>query len=182
MFLTGAAQLSDREISDLKSGRKDDTSFVYTLPFAPGKGFLLIQGSNSKLSHNNELAYDFKMKRGSKVCAARNGIVTSARSDSEEGGLKQENLSDGNYIIITHKDGSTAYYWHLNKDGVLKSIGDTVLQGELIAYSGNTGYSAFPHLHFQVIDSKGSQILVRFATKNGNRYLRPGRIYRRSNS
>ncbi len=47
-------------------------------------------------------------------------------------------------------DGSIAYYWHLQKDGVLVNIGDTVQTGQWIGLSGNTGYSAFPHLHFEV--------------------------------
>jgi len=41
---------------------------------------------------------------------------------------------------------------YLKKDGVLVNVGDTVKQGQHIGYSGNTGYTAFPHLHFQVYD------------------------------
>ncbi|RYZ20580.1 MAG: hypothetical protein EOO16_16230 [Chitinophagaceae bacterium] len=44
--------------------------------------------------------------------------------------------------------------------------------------SGNTGYTAFPHLHFQVRDSAGKELLVRFGTAKGARYLRPGHWYR----
>ncbi len=173
------AQLTDREIRNLKGGHvKPDNSFVYHLPFAKGSKFLLIQGYNSKMSHKGELSLDFKMRKGSKICAARAGVVTEIKKDSDVGGLKDEYLSQGNHIIITHTDGSTAMYWHLKKDGVLVNVGDSVIQGQHIGYSGNTGYSAFPHLHFQVYDNNGTNIATRFLTKKGIRYLRPGKYYR----
>ena len=173
------AQLSNKQVLDLNSGRiPDDSSYVYWLPFVKGKSYLLVQGANSKMSHQNELSYDFKMKKGSKICASRDGIVVSARGDSENGGLKPENYSDGNYIIIRHSDSSEAYYWHLDKDGVYVKEGEYVAKGQIIGASGNTGYTAFPHLHFQVMDVKGRQILVRFNTKNGAAYLRPGNWYK----
>lgn len=175
------SQLSDQEIRDLKSGRTvEETSHVYTLPWAKGKTYMFIQGANSSFSHKKELAYDFKMKEGSPVHAARSGIVTAVRNDSKEGGLKKENLADGNYIFILHNDGSTAQYWHFKLGGVLVKEGEKIEQGQLIGYSGNTGYSAFPHLHFQVTDGTGKEILVRFATRKGDSYLRPGKMYKRS--
>lgn len=122
--LSGFAQLTNRQVLDLKSGRAiDDTSHIYWLPYAPGKKFLLIQASNSRMSHKNELSLDFKMKKGSQICAARGGVIMDARSDSDKGGLKQENLNDGNFIIIQHNDRSVAKYWHLEKDGVLVKVG-----------------------------------------------------------
>jgi len=173
------AQLSDKEIYDLKGGRvKSDTSYVYYLPFAKGSKFLLIQAYNSKMSHTNELSLDFKMKKGSKICAARGGVVIATKADSELGGLKDEYLSQGNHIIIRHYDGSSAMYWHLQKDGVLVNLGDTVRQGQHIGYSGNTGYTAFPHLHFQVQDKNGNDIATRFITRKGIIYLRPSNYYK----
>ncbi|MFH0893441.1 MAG: M23 family metallopeptidase [Bacteroidota bacterium] len=177
--MTGFCQLSDKEIRDLMSGRvKDDTSYVYSLPFTAGKSYLLIQGSNSSFSHKSELAFDFKMKKGSSICAARGGLVIDTRSDSKEGGLKQKNYADGNYIFIKHADGSVAQYWHFEYDGVKVNVGDTVKEKQVIGLSGNTGYSAFPHLHFQVSDSQDKNILVRFRTKKGAKYIRAGSYYR----
>jgi murein DD-endopeptidase MepM/ murein hydrolase activator NlpD len=182
LSLNSIGQLNDREIRDLKTGRiKDDSSYVYWLPYKKGVRHLFIQGANSGFSHKDELSFDFKMKRGSKICASRPGLVIGTKYDSDKGGLKDEFLDDGNHIIIQHDDGSTGHYWHLEKDGVLVKVGETVKKGQLIGYSGNTGYTAFPHLHFQIIDASGKEILPRFQTKKGNIYLRPGRWYKSVN-
>lgn len=175
------AQLTDNDIYDLKTGRvKPDNSYIYYLPFAKGSMFLLIQAYNSKMSHTKELSLDFKMNPGSKICAARNGVVIAIKEDSDVGGLNNSYLNEGNHIIIRHDDGSEAMYWHLQKDGVLVNTGDTVVQGAFIGYSGNTGYTAFPHLHFQVYDMAGKNIATRFYTKKGIIYLKPGRWYKRT--
>ncbi|MBL7748036.1 MAG: M23 family metallopeptidase [Chitinophagaceae bacterium] len=170
-------------INDLKNGKnKHDSSYVYTLPFEHKKKVFLIQGYESMFSHKGERALDFKVKNGTTVCAARGGVVTAIRKDSDVGGLKPENLSDGNYIFIQHDDGSVANYWHFKKDGVLVNVGDTVKTGQPIGLSGNTGYSAFPHLHFEVQGYDGvgnfTQLPTRFYTQRGIIYLRPGRFYR----
>jgi murein DD-endopeptidase MepM/ murein hydrolase activator NlpD len=170
-------------IRDLKDGKfKEDSSYIYTLPFENKKKVFLIQAYESKFSHKGERALDFKVKKGTRICAARDGVVISMREDSDKGGLKEENLSDGNYISIKHIDGSVAHYWHLEKEGAAVSVGDTVQKGQWIGLSGNTGYSSFPHLHFEVqgYDASGNykQLATRFKTKKGIKYLRPGKFYR----
>lgn len=177
------AQIDEPGIRDLKAGRfKEDTSYIYTLPFEHRKKVFLIQAYESKMSHRGERALDFKIKKRTRICAARSGVVVAARGDSKTGGLKPENLSDGNYISIRHNDGSVAHYWHLGYNGVKVATGDSVVTGQWIGLSGNTGYSAFPHLHFEVQgpDKNGQivQLATRFQTRKGVRYLRPGRFYR----
>ena len=179
LSLTADAQLTDAEIRDLKGGKgKPDTSYIYSLPFSKKSKFLLIQAYNSKMSHAGELSLDFKMKPGRKICAAREGTVIAVKEDSDRGGLKLGYMSDGNHVIIRHADGSTAMYWHLMKAGVVVEEGESVMKGQHIGYSGNTGYTAFPHLHFQVQDRAGRDIATRFSTKKGTRYLRPGKWYK----
>jgi murein DD-endopeptidase MepM/ murein hydrolase activator NlpD len=171
---------SFKKLENTKAGV--DTSFIYRLPFADNKNVFVVQGYASAFSHKGNLAIDFKVKTGTPVFAARGGVVTAARKDSDRHGLKQANLADGNYIFIAHSDGSTAQYWHFKKEGVLPAVGDSVLQGQLIGYSGHTGYSAFPHLHFEVsgynIDGTFQNIPTRFSTHKGVIYLRPGKFYK----
>ncbi|MGB3008547.1 MAG: M23 family metallopeptidase [Chitinophagaceae bacterium] len=170
-------------VSDLKNGKNhSDSIYIYTLPFKHQKKVFVVQGYESIFSHRGEKALDFKVKKGTTICAARDGVVEATRKDSDKGGLKPENLSDGNYVSIRHEDGSIAMYWHFKKEGVLVNTGDTVKTGQPIGLSGNTGYSAFPHLHFEVqgYDESGNykQLATRFYTQKGVIYLRPGRFYR----
>ncbi len=138
-------------ILQLQKGKlQDDTSFVYRLPFESRETHLIVQGYFGRFTHKERAALDFKMKKGTKVLAARDGVVIRLREDGNKGGLKKEYRQHGNFVIIEHADSSRSGYWHLQKDGVLVSIGDTVKLGEVIGLSGNTGYTAFPHLHFIV--------------------------------
>jgi murein DD-endopeptidase MepM/ murein hydrolase activator NlpD len=183
LFPFVALSQNQYSVNDLKNGKfKDDSSYIYTLPFEHKKKVFLIQAYGGMFSHKGEKALDFKVRTGTKVCAARDGVVTATRKDSDKRGLKPENLSDGNYITIQHSDGSVAWYWHFIKDGALVNEGDTVKTGQLIGLSGNTGYSAFPHLHFEVqgYDAAGNhtQLPARFYTQKGITYLRPGKFYR----
>lgn len=185
-FLTGCAVSNNplrKEIKLLQKGKiKDDTSFVYALPFENGSTHLLVQGYFGKYSHKERAALDFKMKKGTKVLAARDGVVTRVKEDGERGGTKKEFRADGNNIIIQHFDNSRSGYWHLQKNGALVNVGDTVRKGQVIALSGNTGYTAFPHLHFIVWKNNNrgqwQQVATRFETSKGIKYLRAWRWFR----
>ncbi len=164
---------------------KEDTSFVYHLPFAVKTSHRLVQGYFSHYTHKNRIALDFRMKSGIEILAARNGVVVRVKEDGNRGGLNKKYKPDGNLIVIQHQDGSRAGYWHLQQNGALVNVGDTVLQGQLIGLSGKTGYTLFPHLHFLVwrFDQSGKwqQIATRFKTSKGNVYLRPFKKYRNPN-
>jgi|SRR5688572_1403276 len=174
-----------REVRLLQKGiTREDTSYIYALPYEEGKSYYMVQGYFSSFTHKERAALDFKMKRGSKICAAREGVVIRIKEDGDRGGLKRKYRAYGNYIIIQHADSSRAGYWHIQKDGALVNVGDTVKKGQAIALCGKTGYSFMPHLHFLVwsTDSKRQwrQVATRFQTSKGPRYLRPLRKYRKA--
>lgn len=172
-----------RRFRSLQKGNiKDDSSYLYALPYAVGTKHRLVQGYFSRFTHRNRAALDFKMKIGTPVHAARGGVVTRVKEDGEKGGLDAAYRQFGNNIIINHNDSTRAGYWHLQHNGIVVNAGDTVKQGQLIGYSGNTGYTAFPHLHFIVWRSERGnwrQIGTRFLTRKGAKYLRPFKKYKR---
>jgi murein DD-endopeptidase MepM/ murein hydrolase activator NlpD len=172
-----------KEIKLLQKGKlKDDTSFVYHLPYEEGKSYFIVQGYFGSFSHRERAAIDFRMKRGTNICAARDGLVVRVKEDGDRGGWNPKYRPYGNNIVIEHSDGSRAGYWHLQKDGALVNVGDTVKAGQVIALSGKTGYAAMPHLHFLVwrFNQNGGwqQVATRFKTSKGNIYLKAFKRYR----
>ena len=187
LFLLAGCTVSNNpqrtELKLLQKGKlKDDSSFIYQLPYEENKSHLLVQGYFSRYTHKHRAALDFKMKRGTKVCAARDGIVVKLKEDGKKGRANIKNRSFGNFVVIQHEDSSRTGYWHLQFNGVLVNVGDTVKQGQVIGLSGNSGYTYFPHLHLIVwrYNKKGewAQIGTRFQSNKGIRYLRPFRFYR----
>lgn len=114
----------------------------------------IIQGYHGSYSHKEAKALDFQLPVGSKIFAARDGIVMQLKEDSNVNCKSPACIKAANYIIILHADGSIANYAHLKQNGVLPKVGDKVIKGEHIAYSGNTGWSGTPHLHFEVYTEK----------------------------
>ncbi len=130
-----------------------DSLYNYSLPFSKGKRYKVLQGNNGSFSHKGSLsqfAIDFKMDIGQEVCAIREGVITTTKADSDEGGSSKNYLKKANLIMINHNDGTFSQYIHLKKNGVIVKKGDTVKKGQIIGYSGNTGFSTKPHLHFAV--------------------------------
>lgn len=125
----------------------------YRLPWPGGEAFTVVQGNNSTFSHQGleAFAWDFSMPTGSVIEAARAGTVRYLREDSSAGG-GDINLFGwaGNYVVIDQGDGTSALYMHLMLHGTLVRVGQQVQQGQPIAYSGSTGFSTGPHLHFMV--------------------------------
>jgi murein DD-endopeptidase MepM/ murein hydrolase activator NlpD len=88
---------------------------------------------------------DFPVSYGTKVMAATDGTVRT-----------QYNSAYGNMMIVTAKDGTETWYCHLSSYQV--PSGSTVKAGDAIAFSGNSGNSTGPHLHFEVRPAGGSSI------------------------
>jgi murein DD-endopeptidase MepM/ murein hydrolase activator NlpD len=127
-------------------------SYIYKLPFIKGAAVYVSQGYNGETSHKGLSAYavDFPVPVGTPIYAAREGIVVGADGSSNLGGASPEYRQYANYVIIEHSDGTMGNYYHLKQGGTAVAIGQKVARGDLIGYSGNTGYSSGPHLHFSV--------------------------------
>lgn len=172
-----------KQVKLLQKGTiKDDTSYVYSLPYETGKKHFIVQGYFGPFSHKERAALDFKMKSGTTVTAAREGVVVRVKDDSNRGGWSKKYRPYGNNIVIQHPDSSRAGYWHLQYHGALVKVGDSVKKGQAIALSGKTGYAAMPHLHFLVwITHNGQwqQVATRFRTSRGIKYLKGWKTYQK---
>lgn len=127
----------------------------YLLPFPVGDAHTLTQGNCGAASHGGRFryAFDFEMPVGSPVVAARDGVVHTVRDGHPDG---TDRLGDENLVILLHPDGQLSRYIHLERGGALVVEGQRVSAGDTIARSGDSGRSAFPHLHFDVSDRCGA--------------------------
>lgn len=66
--------------------------------------------------------------------------------------------SYGNHVAISHADGSRTMYCHMSAR--LVSVGDTVVQGQVIGRVGSTGNSTGNHLHFELWTTSNSSSRV----------------------
>lgn len=105
-------------------------------------------------AHVNRLvhAIDFVVPEGTPIRASRDGLVRELKHDSDEGGLEQEFDENGNFIELAHEDGEFSIYEHIQQYSCQVGVGEKVSAGQIIAYSGSTGWLAHlgPHLHFDV--------------------------------
>lgn len=151
-----------------------DDDYEYRLPYERGKRYRVLQGYGSRFSHtgNEHNTVDFKMRRGTPVHAARDGVVMALKEHHGEGCWEDRCKRTANYVRVLHADGSTGEYYHLLRDGVLVALGEQVTRGQKIGLSGNSGHSTTPHLHFGVYEAiewgRTRSIAVRFARQGGS--------------
>lgn len=120
------------------------------------------QGYGGSWSHTdpaNFHAVDFAAEEGTPVLAARDGTVMLVEDGySDAGGDRDVDAGRANFVRIVHDDGSMALYAHLQAGGVSVEPGQRVQAGSVIGYSGNTGFSSGPHLHFVVQANRGMRL------------------------
>ncbi|MSU74503.1 LysM peptidoglycan-binding domain-containing protein [Candidatus Kaiserbacteria bacterium] len=105
----------------------------YSSPVPGGRITQRIHGKNGA---------DIGAARGTPIRAAANGVVIIARgSGTWNGGY-------GNYVVVTHDNGTQTLYSHLRS--VTASPGQSVSSGQIIGYMGSTGKATGVHLHFEV--------------------------------
>lgn len=111
---------------------------------------------------------------------SQENLSVLAAADGYVSRIKVERYGFGNAVYITHPNGFTTVYAHLNKyfdkldeyvkekqyrdekweqDITFQPGQFPVTKGQLIALSGNTGGSAGPHLHFEIRDTKTEECL-----------------------
>lgn len=108
----------------------------YIKPFAGGHKTQGLHGYNG---------VDYGMDVGTPLYAAAAGTVLISKSSGYNGGY-------GDYVVIKHGNNTQTVYGHMSNPVV--SVGQVVTQGQLIGYSGNTGKSTGPHLHFEIRGAK----------------------------
>jgi len=92
-------------------------------------------GGNTQERH---IGMDIAIPIGTNIVATGGGVVTRATYAG----------AYGNLVVIDHGMGMETYYAH--NDRLLVSVGERVTRGQVIALSGNTGFSTGPHLHYEV--------------------------------
>lgn len=103
---------------------------------------------------------DFAASIGTPVLASASGVVSGVANTDIVRGC----YSYGKWIMVEHPNGLSTLYAHLSLQTVKK--GDTISRGQVIGYSGNTGYTTGPHLHFGVYATQGVRITLFENSKN----------------
>lgn len=111
---------------------------------------------------------DFRAAVGTPVKATLDGTIT-ATGDTDKA---CPNASYGKWVLIKHSNGLSTLYGHLSLISV--SAGETVKTGQMIGYSGKTGYSTGPHLHLTVYATQGMKVAeYNFKSCSGARISMP---------
>ena len=112
---------------------------------------------------------DFRASIGTPVKAALSGTILATGNTDLVPGC----YSYGKWVMIKHNNGLSTLYAHLSLPIV--TAGNAVTTGQIIGYSGNTGYSTGPHLHFGAYASQGVSIQQLTTSKNcHNAYMPVG--------
>ncbi|MFR9794421.1 peptidoglycan DD-metalloendopeptidase family protein [Streptomyces sp. MS06] len=139
-----AEQEAERKKAAEEAARKERLRPKFALPVAQ-RGLSAYYGQAGVNWMSVHTGIDFPVSYGTTVMAATDGVVST-----------KWNSAYGNMMIVTAKDGTQTWYCHLSRYRV--APGTTVKAGQPIAYSGNSGNTTGPHLHFEVRPNGGSTI------------------------
>lgn len=132
----------------VNTGSTTDTSGGIKLIHPVGRAKVTTKyGQTDKVHNNPHKGIDFAVGIGTSVMAAAAGTVKGTGGSSANT-MGTSNHSYGIWLEIDHGGGYTTLYGHLSSVGVSK--GQQVTQGQVVALSGNSGYSTGPHLHFEL--------------------------------
>ncbi|MEV6191745.1 peptidoglycan DD-metalloendopeptidase family protein [Streptomyces sp. NPDC051920] len=139
-----AQQATEKKKAAEEAARKERLRPKFALPVAQ-QGLSAYFGQAGVNWMSVHTGIDFPVSYGTPVMAATDGTVRT-----------QWNSAYGNMMIVTAMDGTETWYCHLSTYKV--ASGTTVKAGDQIAFSGNSGNSTGPHLHFEVRPAGGSAI------------------------
>ncbi len=139
-----AQQAAELKKAAEEAARKERLRPKFALPVLP-RGLSAYFGQAGVNWMSVHTGIDFPVSYGTTVMAATDGTVRT-----------EWNSAYGNMMIVTAMDGTETWYCHLSSYRV--PSGTPVKAGEPIAYSGNSGNSTGPHLHFEVRRAGGSPI------------------------
>lgn len=117
---------------------------------------------DSSLSNENYYAF------GAEVVAPYRGKVVTVVDGIKDNipGEMNEQQPAGNYIVIAHPNNEFSMIAHFKMNSIVVKPGDTVKEGQLLGYCGNSGNSSEAHIHFQVMDradfNKAKSIRIKF--------------------
>ncbi len=129
------------------------SAFRVLLPFEARDTAFVSQGNGTRLTHQgaSRFAFDFNVPIGTAIVAAAPGIVLQTQDTFDRSA--DMDPEQYNFVLVHHGDGVLTEYGHLRHHGTRVRPGQRVAQGELLGYSGDTGRSTGPHLHFAVEDA-----------------------------
>ena len=134
----------EREMASQISSVVSESGFRWPLP-ASNNVLTSFYGSRKDPftgTARNHTGIDLSAARNTPIYAAKSGVVTTSVYGSGA------NWAYGNYVVVSHSDGTSTLYAHMNSRNVSK--GQTVKQGDVVGYVGTTGRSTGNHLHFEV--------------------------------
>lgn len=137
---------------------RHNEAFAYSPPVPANSAFTIAQGFNGSFSHygeGNRYAIDIGMPIGTAIRAARGGSIAVVKDSYSDVGGSVENRGQTNAIYVLHDDGTFGVYAHLRRGSALVRPGQRVQAGQILAQSGNSGYSTGPHLHFAILRNAG---------------------------
>ncbi|MDJ0464025.1 M23 family metallopeptidase [Streptomyces sp. H27-C3] len=138
-----ARQIAEKKRRVAEAARKEAERPKFVLPVAQ-QGLSAYYGQAGVNWMSQHSGIDFPVGYGTPVMAATDGTVRT-----------QYNSAYGNMAIVTAADGTETWYCHLSTN---KLRSGSVQAGDTIAYSGDSGNSTGPHLHFEVRPGGGAAV------------------------
>ena len=148
------AQLKKIAEEEAKRNKNNTSNNITTKPSASGYIFPVRGLSKANINNKNYPSYaghtgvDVNIGvTGKDVVAVKAGtVVISTAKINSEGNY----FSYGEYVVISHGDGTMTLYGHMLANSRKVKVGDKVSQGQTIGTVGSTGNSSGTHLHFEV--------------------------------